>query len=294
MRAVWIILTLGLGTLLGLGFAGAWHPAGDSFAVLRLPLAAAFALMVIWAAWPRRIRWPLAVLALLVMAQIVVPRALPRQGVPKADWVLYQQNLLFSRRSNDAWLKEVARQSPDMLTLQEVSRRNRALLETLRPDYPTQVTCPFANVGGVAVLSRFPAIPGQKICAARDGLAGVQVQTAQGPVWLLSIHLHWPWPHGQAAQVDTLLPVLQGLEAPVIIGGDFNSVGWSHTLRRIGKISGTRRAGPWDATFHLPIMRTPVAIDHVLTSPGVAAAVTVQPKLGSDHRGVLARLAVGE
>jgi hypothetical protein len=81
-----MIVGLGLAVLLALGFAGAWHPASDSFAVLRLSLAAGLALSVIWADWRRRIRWPLAGLAIAAMAQVVVTPTLSRPAVSTPIW----------------------------------------------------------------------------------------------------------------------------------------------------------------------------------------------------------------
>ncbi|MEY8837495.1 endonuclease/exonuclease/phosphatase family protein, partial [Cribrihabitans sp. XS_ASV171] len=149
------------------------------------------------------------------------------------------------------------------------------------------VFCPFAAVGGVAVLSRFPKVPGSETCVAMQGLAAMRVETPLGKVTLASIHLHWPWPHGQAAQVDRLLPVLEALPRPVILAGDFNAVGWSHSVARIARATGNERIGPHAGSFVLPHVPYPVTIDHVL-APGGAAEV--MPRLGSDHFGVLARV----
>jgi endonuclease/exonuclease/phosphatase (EEP) superfamily protein YafD len=98
----------------------------------------------------------------------------------------------------------------------------------------------------------------------------------------------------QAAQVDRLLPFLHLLERPLVISGDFNAMRWSHTLRRIAWASETRRTGPWNVTFHLPNLRTPVTIDHVLTSPQTTAEVRAMPKLGSDQHGVMARISLSD
>ncbi|MDU8913619.1 endonuclease/exonuclease/phosphatase family protein [Aestuariicoccus sp. MJ-SS9] len=290
MQRILTVLSLAFGAALLGSYGGALHPLGDSLAVFRVPLAVFFALPVIWSDWPRILRWTLTGLAFLAMAQIVAPR-LETEDPVVADLRLYQQNLLFNRQSDADWLRAVRDSGADMLTLQEVSRRNRALLQALQSDYPTQLFCPFAGVGGVAVATRFPAVPGTEICAEGDGLAALQVQTGQGAVWLVSVHLNWPWPFGQADQIDRLLPLIEQLDGPVILAGDFNAVGWSHSVARVARASGTQRAGPQGATFDLPHIAMPVTIDHVLADPGFAVSTQVMPKLGSDHHGVLARIA---
>lgn len=290
MRVLVIWVAGALGLLIGLGYLGALHPAGDSFAVFRLPLVIVFALVVIWAPWPRRLRWPLAGLAMAVLAPQAHDRLFPSRLPDGGGLTLYQQNLRFDRDGFDAWLELVARTRPDLITLQEVSGRNKPVLARLAATHPHQHYCDFATVGGVALLSRFPMIEGQTRCAERDGLAAMQVATPSGPVWAVSLHLHWPWPYRQAAQLDRLIPVLDTMDAPVLIGGDFNAVACSHTLRRVARATGTMPARSAASTFALPRIGLPVAIDHVLVPHGWATELRTMPRAGSDHHGLLARV----
>ncbi|MDA7424745.1 endonuclease/exonuclease/phosphatase family protein [Thalassococcus lentus] len=281
----WLVAALVLA-----GYFGQWHPAADSFAVFRVPLA--ICAMLLFALGARGWQRGLGVAA---MVAVLVPhgysRFIPANGPGDTSGkalTLYQQNLLFSRKEDQAWLEAVTRQMPDVLTLQEVSGCNKTILAALKDQYPTQIYCDFATVGGVAVLSRLPAVPGTARCAGREGAAAVQLMSEGGPIWLVSIHLHWPWPYGQADQVNRLEAFLSGLDGRVILAGDFNAVAWSHTVSRIGQASGTRRVGTYSATFELPVIPLPVGIDHVMASKGFSATVLTQPKLGSDHHGVFA------
>lgn len=290
VRGVWSVLTV----LAGIGFAGSYagvlHPLGDSLAVFRLPLAMAFGIGVVWTGWPRVVRWPLAALCLAALAAIWLPRVL-MPAASEHDWTLYQQNLLYNRKDDTALMAEVAARQPDFMTLQEVSMANRALVDDMPGEFLTQVFCPGRSVGGTAVLSRYPAVPGTETCATPGGgLAAVQVETEHGRVWLVSLHLLWPYPHGQAGHLDRLVPVLEALEGPVILGGDFNAVAWSHAVRRIEAATGTTMIGPFRGTFDLPFVNAPIGIDHVLTTNRAAQEVAVLPKLGSDHHGVIAYL----
>lgn len=283
-------LSVTFGALFALSFAGALWPLGDSLAVFRVPLATLFALCLIWTNWPRRVRWPLAVLAMAAIAQI----ALPRWAVPELndhDVTLYQQNLLFSRRHDADWLAELATRRPDIITLQEVSGRNMALLDFLKTDYPTQAVCHFATVGGVAVLSHFPSAEAEPICVEQDGLVAVRLETPQGPLWAASLHLHWPWPYEQAEQVDRLLPTLERLTGPVVLGGDFNAVGWSQSVRRIARSMQAARLPHAGPSFVLPRIAMPVTIDHVLTNTGPSTAISL-PRHGSDHFGIFAKVSL--
>lgn len=271
------------------GYGGALHPAGDSLAVFRVPLALLGGLALL-AWWPRGV---LVLTGLGVVALAVLPRfwALsPGQAAQAPDLVIYQKNLLFTLRDPAAVVADIRARAPDIVTLQEVSTRNRAVLAALRAAYPYQHYCDYRAVGGTAVLSRWPAVPGSAFCA--PGLTGAQVETPAGRVRAMSLHLGWPWPHGQAAQLAELTPLLRGLDGATVIGGDFNAVAWSRAVALVEAASGTRRAGHEEDTFALPYGGMGVAIDHVLASGAAPGTIEVLDRLGSDHRGVLARVTV--
>ncbi|WP_425101252.1 endonuclease/exonuclease/phosphatase family protein [Tropicibacter sp. S64] len=281
------LVSVGLGVLVLGGFAGALYPLGDSLAVFREPLLVFFALAVIWSDGPRRVRWPLAALA---MGALVPHLPLPGpQGPSRGGITVFQQNLLWDREDRNGLLALIRETQPDVLLLQELSPRNEALLRILRQDYPHQQVCPSGKVGE-AVLSRLPVVAGSGLCSRRDGIAALQVETAQGPVWMVSLHVTWPWPFPQAAQVDGVLPHLEALDGPVVLAGDFNSVGWSHTLARIAAATRTERIGRYTRSFTLPYLHLPIGIDHMLAPRGTAFTRQQTPRLGSDHLGQIVRL----
>ncbi len=269
------------------GFAGKWYPVGDSLAVFRVEFTVICALAIIWSTWPKLIRWGVTVLCLGILA-VHVFNAMP-SGQSGGDLTLYQQNLLFNRGDKGAGAIDVVRQRlPDFVTFQEVSVTNRPILDALRPDYPSQHLCPLGDDLGEAVLSSHPKIAGSEFCSTRDGLAGMQVQTPFGPIWVVSVHLSWPWPKGQAHQVTQILPHLERLDGQIVIAGDFNAVAWSHTLSQMQTVSGTKRIGPYMVSFYLPMVGLPIGIDHVLTSLDTSNTVTRLDISGSDHHGLWA------
>lgn len=289
MVALMRLLAALTGVALLASYGGALHPAGDSLAVFRFELAIAFVILAICASWGRAIRWPLlacggAVLVLhIVQGRAALPPASPA-------YTLYQQNLHYSAKDRIGFLDHLRTVSPDFITLQEVSGANLPVLSALRPEYPAQHHCPLEETLGEAVLSRFPMVAGSGFCTLRDGIAGMQVVTPEGPVWLLSLHIKWPWPYGQAQQLDEILPDLPALDGPVVLAGDFNAVAWSHALRRVERATGTRRIGHWSTSFELT-QGLRIGIDHVLTSPSRdVQEIAIQESFGSDHNGILAYL----
>jgi endonuclease/exonuclease/phosphatase (EEP) superfamily protein YafD len=220
LRLFFATALLAAGLALCGGFAGALHPAGDSLAVFRLPLAAAVLVAAFGlglAGGPRRLAAFAALLATVAAAPAALsylPRPVAGEG---AAYTLYQKNVL-SRLADPAPLvDDILASGAGIVTLQEVQQQNQPVLEALRPAYPTQAWCPYGGAGGTAVLSRWPAL-GEPLCAAGGGFTALRLDAPFGPVWAVSLHLYWPWPFDQARQATRLEPLLAGLEQPVSLG----------------------------------------------------------------------------
>lgn len=280
--------------LLVLGGMTGMHPAADSLAVFRLPLGllAILSAAVLWPLWPHKFAMMVLALGIASSGTIAMTMFAP-EPVGQAQYVFYQKNLLYRNPDMHPLAKDIHKRQPDFVTLQEVTSDHKILLELLKESHPSQHYCDFARIGGVGVVSRYPMIAGSQVCAEDNGLAAMQLATPDGAVWLVSIHLRWPYPHSQAAQVQALLPVLETLKGPVFLGGDFNMVPWSNSLTVIEQATRTRRVGHTNGTFRLEgVFNMP--IDHILAPPQFVGTVESLGLLGSDHQGVEARIVVNE
>ena len=133
-------------------------------------------------------------------------------------------------------------------------------------------------------MSRWPLSQGY--CSPHRTVAAARVAHPDGPLWAVSVHLVWPYPHEQAEMLDRALPFLQGIEGRAVVAGDFNMVPWGQSVRRIARATGTERVGP---LFHtIEVEGFPLAIDHVYSNG--RGTVARRPLLGSDHAGLVARL----
>ena len=268
------------------------HPITDSLAVFRVPLGlisvpCGFGL---WVLWGRTMGFAVVGLGIAASVPILVSSEPEVLTDSTTDFNLYQKNLSFRLRDSGPLVWHILETKPHFATFQEVTTENQDVLEQVAPILPHQHYCDFASVGGVAVASVYPVVKGSQTCADRDGLAAMQVDTPYGLVWVVSIHLHWPYPFGQPDQMKRLLPVLRGFEGTVVIGGDFNMVPWSKTLSDTTAATRTVRVGHVNPTFDLEGWY-PMPIDHVLVPPLPDAEngrVETLPRLGSDHKGVLA------
>lgn len=271
--------------LLG-SYLGAIHPAGDTLAVFRPAWALIMLISASFMGGWRRVAG--VILSAVTLAPILWatlrPVPLPRDGL-----VLYLKNLRFDLADPGPVVADIRASDAGVVLLEEVSRRNLAVPEALLDSHPHQLICPAHRVGAVAILSRRPFLQTPD-CAEGSGFAAARIAGPEGPVSLAVTHLHWPWPHGQAGQVAALLPRLRTLPRPVILGGDFNMVPWGYAVGKIADATGTRHVGPLRSSLVLKGLY-PLVIDHVLMPEGWAGRLQMRDRLGSDHRGVLARLA---
>lgn len=293
-----VLIALTIAALLGLvlGYGGDLHPIGDSFAVFRayaaLSLAALGALLLV------RRRWVAGAGSVLIGAGVFfslgfVP--LGNGGTANATaeasqtHTLYQKNLLFLNNARDELSTDILRRRPDVVTLQEVHKRNARIRNRLTRRMASATYCDFVGVGGVAVFSRWDMIEGTQKCLW--GSAVMQVEAPEGPLWVISTHLHWVFPYENAEQVAELVPALAALDGPKVIGGDFNTVPWSDGFLDYARAAEVERIGRVEVSIVKAGGALRVPIDHVLVTGG-QGRTELLPLLGSDHHGVWAEFSL--
>ncbi len=280
-------LALGLAvTALAGGYLGWLHPLGDSLAVGRGIAAAAIMFIAVFASFAglRMAAFVSMLLALLTGGQVLLAYAWP--GLP-GRYVVYQKNMLFRNAELALLEADIRAANPQIVTLQEVSTPNLAMLDALKDAYPTQHSCPGGRVGGTAILTSLTAVEGTAFCG--PGLAAMQVvagDEGQDRFWVVSVHLHWPWPYAQADHVQLLLPILDRLQGPAIMAGDFNMVRWANSVTQMSQILDVRPAGPTFGSYVGLTDQVRLPIDQVFSSRG--GRVAPRAALGSDHLGLLA------
>ncbi|WP_245419705.1 endonuclease/exonuclease/phosphatase family protein [Phyllobacterium salinisoli] len=285
-----------------LGFLGGLHPAFDSFAHLRAHIAVLMGI----AALPLffTAMWREAAMILLLAVSAFATTLGVTQGFlsgaasaraatnGQTRYSLLQLNLRYNNPDPAEVLRLVAREKPDIITLQEVSAEWEPRLKLLEASYPYRQHCrksPYA--WGVDIFSRRPFAEGSQSGCAADGImAFARFDLGGAPVSIVALHLSWPWPFKQPKQIGLVLPHLARLENPLLIAGDFNAAPWSHAVRQIEAASGTRHIseiGPSWLHWALPaglIRHIGLPIDQVLASSGIDIAniATLAP-VGSDH-----------
>ena len=275
---------LGGVTLLA-SYLGAIHPLGDSLAVFRLWIAGGVALCGLCFLFLSQRRAALFALAAAAFAAgpIVAMVYKPVTERPDASVTIYAKNTLGHLGDLPAIAADIEAAAADIVFLQELTRADSDYEGALAQTHPYAHRCPFSDWSAVAVISRWPIT--ETYCSPHRSFAAARIEAPGGPIWSVSTHLVWPYPHGQMQHLEEALPFLEGLEGRVIVAGDFNMVPWGHSVRRIERATGTRRIGPLMTTLE---WRVPLQIDHVLTDG--MGEVELRPRLGADHYGLVARI----
>ncbi|WP_420403055.1 endonuclease/exonuclease/phosphatase family protein [Nisaea sp.] len=292
-----ILCSWGLAAALITGMLGAYHPLADSFSHVRLHLvvlALPFVpLLFLTGAW---------INGLALTATVVVSVGLLGQlfgGGAAADvrnddsqrLRIVSLNLNHVYADAERVADFIAGAAPDVITLQELSLEPPGVIRRLREEYPHQLICRYRSVSGIAVLSRTPfAATG---CQNDHRLAWSTVERNGQDVTIASLHLRWPFPGSQAAQVSGLKDAWPQLGTPLVLTGDFNAAPWSHAVQTIARSSGTRvapglrRSYTWGENWLGSVLALP--LDHVLVTPTLdVTRAALGPHVGSDHLPLIA------
>ena len=278
-----------------LGFTGSLFAPGDAVAVIRpqagvllIPLAA-----ILWSMKARRAAIVSLTMAVLAIGSVGPSFLASGTDCPGECLKLYQKNLLSKAWPRYSLADDIIASDAEIVTLQEVSEHNREYMANLFAHYPFAVTCKFRTAQDVAVLTSLPAVDGSGFCLAGAGMAGLQVLAPNGQlIWLVSVHLEWPFPFDQFRQSQIIAKKIADLDGLVLIAGDFNMVPWGGSVHRIKQAAGNRYLGAFRNTYRLGNWLLPLPIDTVLVPQGVTGTTELRPYMGSDHLGVLARISL--
>lgn len=291
------ILTLaGAVILIGLavfGFTGRYFAAGDSVALMRPQIGV---LLIVFTVILLFFHARGFALVSLVFATITVGSVaagyLPTQDdCGTACVTLYQKNLMSKAWPRYSLADDIIESNAEIVTLQEVSSHNQQYMRNLFDHYPTSAICEFRPEQNVAILTTLPVVEGAEFCQHGLGIVGLQVVGPDNqPVWVVSVHLNWPYPYGQFEQSKKIAEHIEQLEGPVLIAGDFNMVHWGGSVRRIASAAGSQVFGPALNTHNLGSWMVPMPIDNLLAPKGSTGTAELRPFMGSDHLGIKASI----
>ncbi|MET1414256.1 endonuclease/exonuclease/phosphatase family protein [Roseibium sp. HPY-6] len=295
VRYVTLAWAIAIAAALLLGFTGRVFPPGDSLAVIR-PLLAALLVPTTLALWVLGFQ-RMAIFSLIISTaatgSFISGYFRPEMSCSNNCLTLYQKNLLSRAWPRYSLADDIILSSAQVVTLQEVSDHNRRFMAKLFDHYSFSVFCRFRPRQDVAILTSLPTIVGSEFCLPEGGLAGVKaILPDDRRVWIVSLHLEWPFPYRQYQQSKQVSEWISKLDDPVIIAGDFNMVPWGESVREISRAAGNKILGKTRNSFKFGAWLLPLPLDNVLVPKGTEGSVETRPYMGSDHLGLLVRMDV--
>lgn len=300
---LWFLGLLCLATVLALLAPLGWP--FELFAHFRVQYAVTAMLLAAWFVW-RRQRWAV-VLSLALAAWHAWPGAERLLAAPIAARCdgpalsVVTANVQFSNDDHEAFVAWLDAHPADLVVVQEVTEAWANALVP-RPAYPHYELLAREDPYGIAVLSRWPLESVSQVDFAGDGLPSLTgvVEVDGQPVRFFALHTHWPVVPELARARDASLQAAARLarseSVPVVLLGDLNLTPDAPAFHRLVEESGLQdvmQGRGWRPTWLAGFWPLALRIDHVLASPGLCVEqAEVGPDVGSDHRPVLARLAL--
>jgi endonuclease/exonuclease/phosphatase (EEP) superfamily protein YafD len=201
-------------------------------------------------------------------------------------------------------------EDPDIVVIQEYfGGQASGLHPALLARYPYYVRCRGGKRANLGLYSRLPfeqadadACPDDAYGRTRTAHILASFRTDDGRSFsVITTHMDWPLPvTRQREQLAALSEVVDKVEGPLIVAGDFNSTPWSYALREFVAGSGLVRQTMNLLTFptrwfYLGTWRDTVPflpLDHVMTRGVLMHEVHTGPTTGSDHLPVVVRFSL--
>lgn len=307
-RRQWLeaLLLLGVTPVMGIALlvlGGVDNRAVDLLAQFTAPVLIATLLLTVGLGL-LRIKAPagLGAFTSLLLALTVWPQWFPEASAPDPDAAIvrvYSANLFYKNNDTARIVRSIEAADADIVVLIELASDPALKINQLLAGYPyraasmrlDQTRGPSRSV----IASRWPL-------TARadppDGLHAVAatVRTPLGPINVVGVHLTRPWPFqhswGQISQTMALRAVVEPLDGPVVVAGDFNSVSSARIGKQVRREIGLRPAPGFPGTWPggLP-SALGITIDQVYASPDLAfVSRRLGRPTGSDHRPVVTEI----
>ena len=226
--------------------------------------------------------------------------ALHQKDPKLATYTLLHFNLLYNNPTPNRVLSLIGQLNPDVLALNEVSPEWREKLMLISATYRYQTNCsPADGWPGVAIVSRRPFANGETpLCDDGGAMAIAPVDFGGQVIDVATLHLNWPWPYSQYADIDRLSPMIGKLGANAIVSGDLNAAPWSYAARRVADAGGLTPMPSPGATWlqkQLPTALFPLGlpIDNIFDKGDVLVqSVQALGPEGSDHLPLLVTFSI--
>lgn len=297
IRLGFVLGALGVATLAILALFGFAVPELDLLnhaQILLLPgcIIALVILAVLLRGQLRSVALIYGIVGLAASANVLLPEAIAATqqrpaGPADGTVTLMTHNLFGLNYEMEKVVSAIMAEDVDIIVLQEYfGEQATDLHPRLLASYPYFVRCKGGKRANLGLYSRIPftqtqdgACPNDAYGATRTAHILATFQTEAGKSFsVITTHMDWPIPVSrQHEQLGALSEVVHKIEGPMILAGDFNSTGWSYSLRNFVAQNGFVRETLNLLTFpmswfYLDAWRGTIPflpLDHVMTRGGI-------------------------
>lgn len=213
-----------------------------------------------------------------------------------ADFSLLNYNVLADNPTGTDAADLIVRTESDIAVIMEAPGI-RPYFDRIGSVFPYHAGCDAPAPCDLALFSRTPLIDAQvyplgvlrrlRFITAKTVIDGQMVTLA-------AVHLSKPY-FDENARVELfhVMRVLRDIEGPLVVTGDFNAAAWSRAL--VDFVRGADLVPPprYPSTWPVELGDFGVPIDNIFTrAPALVQDIAPSPPLGSNHRGLLARIGI--
>jgi len=230
----------------------------------------------------------------------------PERVTDGTPLTLLAQNLWYQNDDFDGAADAVLSRDADVVVLTEYTpaAADAFVAAGVRDRYRYRWEVERSYGKGMAVFARVPFERPRDLGMSGPG-ARVELEVDGRIVTLFAVHTNapssvWDLPRWQS-DMDALIDQVDGAGPETIVAGDFNATAGHRRFRELQRRGDLRDAqdvggGGFATTWPIGSWAPSVLrLDHILVGPGLGLeSFTMVPDLGSDHRGIEARLRVPE
>jgi endonuclease/exonuclease/phosphatase (EEP) superfamily protein YafD len=224
------------------------------------------------------------------------PASAALAGLPSLSVLHF--NMLFNNHGNGRAIADLVRDSGAAFAFLAEAAPIRRYLPELRQAYPDQIGCMPENACDLLFLSRY------KLSEVKIHTLGEMFQNRAFSAYadvdgtrvaIVAVHLTKPYFDDFAAgEIKALADIIDSLDGPVIVSGDFNAAPWSKNLQRLLLRCKLVPAPSYPATWPPEIGMFGVPLDNIFTrAPAFVTEIApLSNTLGSNHRGLAAKVSI--
>lgn len=247
----------------------------------------------------------LVCLALIVSTEIAPFRVTPKTAASTA-FTVFTGNMRLGVADAASIVATASRTRADVVALEELTPQAVARLKAAGLDnaYPYSQLAASPGPAGVGLWSDRPISSPRRYGGLVFNAVSVGVfvgGSLNKSMTVFATHMVAPWPGSTALwqrDLQSLAAILRSTHGPLVDAGDFNATLDHPQFRRLlsvadvkdsAQLAGVARIATFPADSALPPI---IGIDHVLSREAPAISVMTVRLPGSDHLGLVARLAV--